>query len=1046
MKSRLTQLPYAVLLFLVFLSSAHSASAQIRMRGITTTLDQSSDRFLALDLNGDGKSDLLYFRPGGGYADAFLSHGDGTFRQVEYVAGGSRYNGFVGDLSDSRDAFAIGDFNGDGKSDFIGYRPGSGDSYLCLSVGDGSVKCDTLSSTSGPQNGFNDRMTGGNERIVTMDLNGDGKSDLIVYAPGSGYAHAYLSKGDGTVTAVNLNGFIQNDLNAQDAVIVPLDVDHDGRADLLVSAPQSSGGVLRLYLNHANSVFTRFDLSDGTADHDGFHDKASDPNAHLIALDLDGDGNTDFLWWQAGSSVLTGYTSRGDGTFNYLPYQSSNGNAPGFVGRTSSTADTAVAVNLHGSPGFLWYTPGQGNVVAYQTSASDALTAQPLVTGGNRASGFGDTDMSSNSTALAVNFRGYSDSGAFFWYAPGNSGLLQAYESMNGPNFDLNTYSFTAYPSTFLSDLNWSIGNVPLKEIVMPGTHDSAMYNLNLGHSDVSETQWGDISDQLANGARYFDFRMGQFTGGTETWVGADGTLMLVDTGAPTADETLTTTEIAGLPNDVDDLMYGHGYILTNYAVKDVLNTMEDWLDEDSHLNEVIILDVTNNKLAGTTLGNALLQDEVINGTHHPDLIYTQLTACGSSHCGNRSVFPQNLSVNQLKHLGYGSKGARLIITAHIDGGPGPVQNSGLGWLTIDKQVGYCGGGGVTHASDEIDCIKNGDSSTPPLSLARPNYQAADADPNFSHVVAALTPSASGLTSPVYLADGTAGGTGFNNGNDPNDLDVQLQNGAWATNALNLFSIDGLGGDNVPQLLIQRNKQTWRNAGFYNNKFAQPAGAISAAPNGDVWAAGAHSTSLFHYNATNGIWTDVVNFEPNVKKLAADAKGGVWVIEDGQGTAGPLVYYDANGHKTTTGSVDEDVAVGADGSVWAIGEVGNLFNYQAGPTVQPSSVPTQTGAHLAVDNRGYPWVVQSNGTIQRFTGSGWAQVTNAKGKEIAISAEGSVFITGFSQPSVGRLNRDGSGFDFFLMDANHITVDGTGHPWAIRQVTGAVYKGALDQM
>ena len=496
--------------------------------------------------------------------------------------------------------------------------------------------------------------------------------------------------------------------------------------------------------------------------------------------------------------------------------------------------------------------------------------------------------------------------------------------------------------------------------------------------------------------------------------------------------------------------MYGHSSYLTDYSPFTLISQVEDWLEE--HPNEVAILDMNNTnggKAGGFENNNGSVNygpqfAQTLLQTDHPDLLYTPVAACGKLTCP-ANYNPQNVTINYLK-----SMGTRLIL---IDI-PGSI--AGVGWESSLRQAGYCsqyGTGGNSAAHSEVDCINNGDSVTPTLSSIRGNYEAADADTQFFGLKANLTPAGEvepngdtiSLKPPLTLCCNSS--DGFNTGSGPYDLPAQLSSGSWSINALNLVYLDGLEGDGAEQQIVARNDQTWLNTNFFNRTFPQSADAIAAGPNGIVWAAGAgHSTSIFQYNPSSGTWTDKINSEPNVKKLAADAKGGLWVVEDGPGSAGPLVYYDANGKKTTTQSVVEDVAVGADGSVWAIGDVGNLFNFQAGSTVQPSSIPAQSGAHLAVDNLGYPWVVQSNGTIQRYNGSGWAQVTNVHGKEIAISADGSVFITGSSQPSVGRLNRDGNGFDYFLMDATHIAVDGTGHPWAIRQATGAVYKGALDQM
>src|ERR1700692_3828772 len=129
---------HTYIVFAELLLIAQFGLSQIPTHGIKTDLASTADRFLSLDLNGDGKADLLYYRPGGGYAGVYLSHGDGTFRYVAYVDNGKGYGGFPGDMMSASDTFVPLDLNGDGKSDFIEYRPGSGYAMKCLSVGDGS--------------------------------------------------------------------------------------------------------------------------------------------------------------------------------------------------------------------------------------------------------------------------------------------------------------------------------------------------------------------------------------------------------------------------------------------------------------------------------------------------------------------------------------------------------------------------------------------------------------------------------------------------------------------------------------------------------------------------------------------------------------------------------------------------------------------------------------------------------------------------------------------------------------------------------------------
>ena len=1053
-----------VLLAGIACSTAAIGAQAIPMRGFRGDLSSPADRFISADLNGDGKTDMLYFRSGFGYAGAYLSHGDGTFRYLSYVNAGNGSSGFPGDLSSPNDKFVVLDLNGDGKSDFIQYRPGSGYTIRCLSNGDGTVKCDNLSTPGSRWSDFQDDMFNSNTRILELPRRGT-SSEFLVYAPGSSTANFYIQQAGSTAlqaislyTNPNLAPGLSTTLQSSSVNIVSLDANGDGLPDMLVYATSNAGsvaGIACLYLNNGNNTFTRKTLSTPGS---GFTGDPHDPNSHAIALDLDGDGKQDFLWWQAGSHIVTGYLSNGDGTFKAVNYDSNGSTAHGFYSEddSRSPADTAVALDANGDgkQDFIWYTPGNLGPTIYLSSSTGALNGASLNGGGGQ---FGPGNA--QDIALPLNFLGQAASG-FVWYTPGsgqNGGqpFFRAYTLANTDTSSslfgqLNHFDFFAYPGNFLSELNWSIGNVPLKEVVMPGTHDSSMHDLNFGRIDDRETQLGDYLHQLAYGARAFDFRMGYLT--RVDYVGnyAD------PSGSKYSLDTSSSPNVPGFA------MTGHGNTATGYMTKDVLNTLETWLLQNP--NEVILLYMVQS-ISGTGGNFSSAFADVLKSTNYPDMIYTQQMACGTVPCNKYNVQPQNVTINQLQHMGPLPNGARLIL---LNGDSGLSQTQ-PGWQwgnSTGAQVGYCEqdiqGLHYSGASDpqyEITCINFGDfyggsaTRSIPLMQARPYFQAADAAAVFTPMVAALTPfgiftnPTTALTGPIGLSDE------FNKGSNPYDLNNQLAGGAWNTQALNTVNIDGLGGDGelVTPLLIKRNNQTWVDTHFFNNNFDTAAGAISIGVNGDIWAAGSgHSISLFKYNQSTGIWTDIVNALPYVKKLAADPQGGVYVIQ-GTATAGStgiLLHYDRNGTKTNTDyQIIQDVAVGKDGVVW-IAANGVVREVDLGGGLNTLQTAAHAGTHVAVDNQGRPWVTQATTEIYRYDGSTWVQVAASSqgiAGEIVASAEGSVFVTSYFS-CVFRYNPQTDHLDPFIMDAAHVAVEPGGQPWAIRAGTGKVYKGSLDQM
>jgi hypothetical protein len=166
------------------------------------------DRAVPLDLQGDRKTGFLWYRPGTGYAGAYLSNGNGSLTYVSYrdphvARSNGNDNGFVGDVMDSRDTAVPIDLRGDGRTGFLWYRPGTGYAGAYLSNGDGSL---TYVPYRDPQNGNTHGFTGDvmdpRDCAVPLDLRGDRKTGFLWCRPGAGFASAYLSSGDGSLTAV----------------------------------------------------------------------------------------------------------------------------------------------------------------------------------------------------------------------------------------------------------------------------------------------------------------------------------------------------------------------------------------------------------------------------------------------------------------------------------------------------------------------------------------------------------------------------------------------------------------------------------------------------------------------------------------------------------------------------------------------------------------------------------------------------------------------------------------------------------------------------
>jgi hypothetical protein len=135
--------------------------------------------FVVADFNGDGKQDIALagITPNvNGPVGVMLGNGDGTFGSALVSTGVTNPLGM-----------AAGDFNGDGKLDLAisgaDFSNFGEQTYILLGNGDGTFKAP---GSPVPGNGF----------VSAVDLNGDGKLDLVVWA--SPFIETFLGNGNGT--------------------------------------------------------------------------------------------------------------------------------------------------------------------------------------------------------------------------------------------------------------------------------------------------------------------------------------------------------------------------------------------------------------------------------------------------------------------------------------------------------------------------------------------------------------------------------------------------------------------------------------------------------------------------------------------------------------------------------------------------------------------------------------------------------------------------------------------------------------------------------
>ena len=259
----------------------------------TTIGSNSPGSYVHNDINGDGKSDLIWYNAATHQIAYWLMNGP-TKTSSQTLSAPAGYT-----------PIATGDFNDDGLADIV-WTDASGNVYVWLNNGSGAFTSSLVT-----------QAMAGWKIVGTVDINNDGKTDLIWYNSSAGRMTYWLMSGAGMLS---WRGF---STNAGLKLLATGDFDGNGYGDILWEAPT---GAMYMWLFNNSGSFN-------------YYKAGQYPSGWVFAGtgDVNVDGKTDLFWYSPTRGQMTYWLMSGATMTSWQGFWTNVGLTPLATGKFDGT-------------------------------------------------------------------------------------------------------------------------------------------------------------------------------------------------------------------------------------------------------------------------------------------------------------------------------------------------------------------------------------------------------------------------------------------------------------------------------------------------------------------------------------------------------------------------------------------------------------------------------------------------------------------------------------------------------------------------------------